>query len=64
LHYSPEKTSFFGFLELKATDVTNKVGAGNKLISRKFETRNEPKRDAFAVDISRKLTTANKPMKS
>ena len=63
LHYSPEKTSYFGsFCENEPASPT-KLTSTN-LYKRNFETREEPKRDSFPIEPPRKLATATKTGKN
>ena len=62
IHYTPEKTSFFGFLEEKQPVL--QIRGGHKFFNRKFETREENKRDLFALEPARKLNTAAKCQKN
>lgn len=58
VQFTPEKTSFFNLLEAKEPVLqTNKV---NRFFSRKFQTRQEPKRELFPLEPTRKLNTATK----
>lgn len=61
MHNSPEKTSFFGYFDEEPASAGR---LGGRVYNRKFETRDEPKRDAFPVESARKLTTATKQCKN
>lgn len=61
LHNSPEKTTFYGYFDEEPASAGR---IGGRVYNRKFETRDEPKRDAFPVESARKLTTATKQCKN
>ena len=41
-----------------------RISGGNRFLNRKFETREEQKRDLYALEPTRKLNTATKPHKN
>ena len=41
-----------------------RVNGGNRFLNRKFETREEQKRDIYALEPTRKLNTAAKTYKN